>query len=112
MPWDVFYIGYSDSPILSAFSSQLSNKLILGMVEDTPFVQFLKDYNHIDTIYFCLDSDETAHKALYGKKGESGSVTSKGLVKKYEEQGYITDVLIQPFGKDFNEALLNQKNSR
>ena len=89
-----------------------SNKLILGMVEDTPLVQFLKDYNHIDTIHFCLDNDEAAHKALYGKKDESGNAISQGLVKKYEDQGFITDVIIPPSGKDFNEALLIQKKQQ
>ena len=89
-----------------------SNKLILGMVEDTQLVQFLKDYNHIDTIHFCLDNDEAAHKALYGKKDESGNAISQGLVKKYEDQGFITDVIIPPSGKDFNEALLIQKKQQ
>ena len=94
---------------IDMYKDNESNKLVLGMVEDNPLVQFLKDYDHIDTIHFCLDNDEAAHKALYGQKNAEGNMTSIGLVKKYESLGFITDVIVPPSGKDFNEALLNQK---
>lgn len=35
----------------------------------------------------------------------------KDWLKKYEDQGFITDVIIPPSGKDFNEALLIQKKT-
>lgn len=86
-----------------------SNKLILGMVEDNPLVQFLKDYDHIDTISFCLDNDAAAHIALYGQPEASDPLRKSGLVKKYENQGYTVDVIIPPAGKDFNESLIESK---
>lgn len=95
---------------IDLYHDTTSNKLILGMVEDNPLVQFLKDYHHIDTICFCLDNDEAAHTALYGRKDERGNLTKVGLIKKYKDMGYMVDVFAPPIGKDFNETLLEQKN--
>lgn len=83
-----------------------SNKLVLGMVEDNPLVQFLKDYDHIDTISFCLDNDAAGHISLYGQPEASNPLRKKGLLKKYEDQGYTVDVIVPPVGKDFNESLI------
>lgn len=84
-----------------------SNKLVLGMVEDNPLVQFIKDYPHIQKITFCLDNDAAAHKAVYG------DLESKkpGLKEKYESQGFSVDVEVPPSGKDWNDSLLiHRKN--
>lgn len=86
-----------------------SNKLVLGMIEDNPLVQFLKDYDHIDTITFCLDNDAAAQIALYGQPEASDPLRKKGLVKKYESQGYAVSVIVPPVGKDFNESLIESK---
>jgi hypothetical protein len=97
---------------IDMYKDNTSNKIVLGMVEDNPLVQFLKDYNHIKTIYFCLDNDEAAHKAMYGRVNEDGSILKKGLVKKYEEMGYEVGVISPPYGKDFNECLLAIRNGQ
>jgi hypothetical protein len=94
---------------IELYNDYSSNKLVLGMVEDNPLVQFLKDYNHIDTIHFCLDNDEAAHTALYGRRDANGGISKEGLVSKYERQGYMVDVITPPYGKDFNETLVNKK---
>lgn len=86
-----------------------SNKLVLGMVEDNPLVQFLQDYSHIKKITFCLDNDEAAKKSLYGRQDPNGAVIKKGLLDKYSEQGYSVNVELPENGKDFNEMLLHQK---
>lgn len=97
---------------IDLYHDTTSNKLVLGMVEDNPLVQFLKDYHHIDTICFCLDNDQAAHTALYdGRKDAHGNVIKDGLIKKYEDKGYMVDVFTPPIGKDFNETLLEQKKS-
>ena len=77
-----------------------SNKLALGMVEDNPLVQFIKDYKHIHNIVFCLDNDEAGQKAIYGKDGRIG------LKEKYEQLGFYVSVEKPEQGKDFNEYLL------
>lgn len=87
------------------------NMLVLGMVEDNPLAQFIKDYDHIKNIHFCLDNDEAACKALYGKNGNLANPMADGLVKKYETLGFNVNVIEPPSGKDFNEALLNEKNA-
>lgn len=88
-----------------------SNKLVLGMVEDTPLIRFLQDYSHIKRITFCLDNDKAAEKALYGDKTSKNPERQIGLVKKYEEQGYIVNVEKAPYGKDYNECLNIMKGS-
>ena len=87
-----------------------SNKLILGMVEDNPLVQFLKDYTHIKEITFCLDNDEPAQKAIYGNPDSQSENKRKGLKQKYQDLGYYCDVESPALGKDFNECLLLQKS--
>lgn len=76
-----------------------SNKLMLGMVEDNPLEQLLKDYDHIHTITFCLDNDHAGRKAIYGENGHPG------LKDKYENLGYNVKVELPTVGKDFNEQL-------
>lgn len=90
---------------IDMYKDNVSNKLILGMVEDNPLVQFLKDYSHIKSISFCLDNDEAAHIALYGRHDTEGNITKQGLVEKYKEQGYSVRVEVPERGKDFNEML-------
>lgn len=87
----------------------ISNKLVLSMVEDNPLQQFLEDYDHIKKIRFCLDHDEAGHKALYGKYDSNCNLIKEGLIKKYESKGFDIEVLIPPSGKDWNEALLNMR---
>lgn len=87
-----------------------SNKLVLGMVEDNPLAQFVKDYSHIKKITFCLDNDVAAHIAIYGDP-ESKS-KKPGLKEKYEGQGFFVYVEIPPSGKDWNECLLNQNKGQ
>lgn len=111
-------IVYKDSGILLVFESVIdcmsyidiyddhfSNKLVLGMVEDNPLEQFLKDYPHIYNIKFCLDNDDAAHAALNGRSDTDGNIIKPGLIKKYEDMGYEVDVLVPPLGKDWNESL-------
>ena len=81
-----------------------SNKLVLGMVADNPLSQFLKDYNHIHKITFCLDNDEAGLKAMLGDRDHDGMV---GL---YRMRAYETDYEIPKYGKDWNEDLLYKKN--
>lgn len=98
---------------IDMYKDHTSNKLVLGMVEDNPLVQFLQDYSHIKKISFCLDNDEAANKALYGHRDEKGELKKKGLLDKYSEQGYSVDVELPENGKDFNEMLLqNKANAR
>lgn len=95
---------------IDMYDDRTSNKLVLGMVEDNPLEQFLKDYDHIQNISFCLDFDEAGQKAIYGeKKEENGKRDHIGLVEKYESQGYHCHVEIPPIGKDYNEALIDMK---
>ena len=90
-----------------------SNKLVLGMVADNPLAQFLRDYQHIRKITFCMDNDESGMNAMYGKQeavpGKAGKV---GLIEKYASQGYQTraDIVPKETGsKDWNEYLLYLK---
>ena len=83
-----------------------SNKLILGMVEDNPLEQFLKDYSHIEKIVFCLDNDAAGQQAIYEAKIRSDGQRKPGLKEKYEERGYEVGVEVPAQGKDFNECLL------
>jgi hypothetical protein len=96
---------------IDMFKDNESNKLVLGMVEDNPLEQFLKDYTHIKTIDFCLDNDTAAYKALYGVVDESGKTVKQGLLEKYRERGYICKVIVPETGKDFNKALLNRREA-
>lgn len=76
-----------------------TNKLVLGMVADNPLEQFLKDYNHIHEICFCLDNDAAGRKAIYGDE------KTQGLKDKYEALGYKVTVSLPETGKDYNEML-------
>ena len=87
-----------------------SNKLILGMLEDNPLAQFLKDYGHIKQITFCLDNDIPAKKAIYGNPDSHSENKRKGLKQKYQDLGYSCNVESPACGKDFNECLLLRKN--
>lgn len=93
---------------IDMYKDNRSNKLVLGMVEDNPLMQFLKDYSHIKKISFCLDNDEAGMKAIYG---EQEKPDRPGLKKKYESKGYTVSVEIPENGKDFNESLLGMKKS-
>ena len=86
-----------------------SNKLVLGMVEDTPLIQFLKDYDHIKSITFCLDGDEAGWRAMIGDKGSQLEKRKKGYALYYQEQGYDTAIEGPSFGKDWNEYLVAKK---
>lgn len=98
-----------------------SNKLVLGMVSDNPLEQFLKDYDHIKNIDFCLDNDEAGLKAVYGtsptvdmKTGEIIKERKIGLIEKYESRGYHTTAHLVPDGegKDWNGYLLYLKENK
>ena len=98
---------------MDMFGDKTTNKLILGMVEDNPLAQFLKDYPHIKTISFCLDNpdiDAAAKKALYGDMSKPKEQRKPGLIEKYEALGYEVKVETPPHGKDYNESLLQMKN--
>lgn len=82
-----------------------SNKLALGMVEDTPLIQLLKDYDHIKKITFCLDNDEAGCNAMYGNKEASTEKRRLGYIKYYETLGYETHVEFPTAYKDWNEYL-------
>lgn len=84
-----------------------SNKLILGMVEDNPLEQFLKDYSHIKHIIFCLDNDAAGQEAIYTGKKLANGTYKPGLKEKYEKKGYEVSVEKPASGKDFNECLLS-----
>ncbi len=94
---------------IDMYGDHASNKLVLGMVEDNPLAQFLRDYSHIRRITFCLDNDEAADKALHGRTDAGGLVVKKGLLDKYKEQGYSVGVQLPENGKDFNEMLLHNR---
>lgn len=96
---------------IDMYGDNQSNKLVLGMVEDNPLAQFLKDYSHIKRITFCLDNDKAATKAIYGEPNDKNPERQKGLKKKYKEQGYIVKVENPPYGKDYNESLQEIKKS-
>ena len=92
---------------IDLYGDKESNKLILGMVEDNPLQQFLKDYDHIKKITFCLDNDDAGRKAIYGDPAYG----RMGLREKYESLGYEVGVEVPAAGKDFNECLLITKNN-
>lgn len=91
-----------------------SNKLVLGMTADNPLLRFLKEYSHINKIGFCLDNDEAGMLAVFGREEGPEAGARLGLLKKYAAQGYETYVDMVPGEtgcKDWNEYLLNQKES-
>ncbi|MBE6035625.1 MAG: DUF3991 domain-containing protein [Clostridiales bacterium] len=94
---------------IDLFKDNHSNKLILGMVADNPLQQFLKDYNHITKITFCLDNDAAGKKALYGfdslNPNTQTMTHNMGLIEKYKALGYEVNVEVPKTGKDFNEDL-------
>ena len=94
---------------IDMYHDQTSNKLILGMVDDHPLAQFLKDYQHIHKISFCLDNDKAGQDAIYAGKNLANGGYKPGLKEKYEEIGYEVSVEVPPKGKDFNESLLIMK---
>lgn len=94
---------------IDMYHDQTSNKLILGMVDDHPLAQFLKDYKHIRKISFCLDNDRAGQDAIYSGKTLANGGYKPGLKEKYEELGYEVSVEVPPKGKDFNESLLIMK---
>lgn len=94
---------------IDMYHDQTSNKLILGMVDDHPLAQFLKDYPHIRKISFCLDNDRAGQDAIYSGKTLANGGYKPGLKEKYEELGYEVSVEVPPKGKDFNESLLIMK---
>lgn len=85
-----------------------SNKLVLGMVADNPLEQFLKDYDHIRKISFCLDNDEAGLNSVYSNFDASGNA---GYKEKYENMGYTCQVEIPPKGKDWNEFLTSYQEN-
>lgn len=93
---------------IDMYKDNESNKLILGMVADNPLEQFLRDYDHVKEIVFCLDNDEAGRKAIYG---DPEKPDKPGLKKKYESRGYTVSVEIPENGKDFNESLLEMKKN-
>ena len=96
---------------IDIYHDTTSNKLILGMVEDNPIEQFLRDYDHIKKITFCLDNDAAGQKAIYGDENAVSERRKQGMYRRYQERGYEVSVKIPASGKDFNEALLNMKNA-
>ena len=90
-----------------------SNKLVLGMTADNPLIQFLKDYQHIKRIGFCLDNDAAGMRAMYGESEKKlGGQENEGLLKKYADMGYetYTDIVPSQSGcKDWNEYLIHKK---
>lgn len=95
---------------IEMYKDMESNKLILGMVADNPLEQFLKDYDHITDICFCLDADEAGRKAVYGEFKEDGNY-KPGLKDKYLSRGYNVSEEFPDAGKDFNESLLHMKKN-
>lgn len=93
---------------IDMYKDNESNKLILGMVADNPLEQFLKDYEHVKKIVFCLDNDEAGMKAIYG---DAAKPDKPGLKQKYESRGYKVSVETPANGKDFNESLLEMKKN-
>ena len=91
-----------------------SNKLVLGGTADNPLVQFLKDYQHIRKIGFCLDNDRAGKLAVFGALAESPDETRRrGLLDKYRELGYQTYAAMIPEEsgcKDWNEYLIYSKS--
>ena len=99
---------------MDMYKDMESNKLVLGMVEDNPLVQFLKDYSHIKTIVFCLDNyevDKAAKKALFGDLEKDEKLRKPGLVEKYKALGYEVIVENVPHEKDYNAYLLDIKDN-
>lgn len=91
----------------------VSNKLILGMLNDRPLLTFLNEYNHIAEIDFCMDNDEPARNAVLGTdrrqivNGIEVMVHIPGLIEKYSAAGYIVKDCPAETGKgkDYNENL-------
>ena len=81
-----------------------SNKIALGMLDDSPLITFLNEQKHIKNIVFRLDNDIPAHQALYGKEDKQD-----GLLKKYKEAGYnVYDKSAPSYNgrcKDYNDVL-------
>ena len=67
--------------------------------------QYLRDYAEITEITIALDNDRGDVTSV--KKGIETAAT---LANTYRAQGYKTDVLLPPEGKDWNEYLCIEKN--
>lgn len=99
-----------------------SNMLSLGCASDRALEQFLKDYNHVKKIIFCLDNDEAGRKAVFGTEVKIDSDTGeileerkreKGLLEKYSEKSYETEIEFPTGeGKDWNDELLKERALR
>ena len=87
-----------------------SNKLVLGMVEDTPLQRLLENYKHIKKITFCLDNDEAGLNAMFGNKESNVEKRRLGYRDYYKTLGYDTSVELPLSGKDWNEHLNIVKN--
>lgn len=101
---------------IDMYQDHSSNMLILGMVADNPLQQFLKDYDHISSITFCLDNDAAGKKAMFGtdkRDPATGKISHEtGLIEKYEQLGYAVDYELPLQGKDFNESLIIWKSEK
>lgn len=69
------------------------NALSLGGVTDVVLNRFLKDNEHINEIYLCLNSDE------------AGMAAAEGIKEKYKD--YYKIIIKYPKLKDYNEDLIN-----
>ena len=82
-----------------------SNKIALGMLDDSSLITFLNEQKHVKNVVFCLDNDIPAHEALYGKEDKQ----KDGLLKKYKEAGYNVYDKSAPLCngrcKDYNDVL-------
>lgn len=120
------------SPVLKVFEASIdcmsyiditgdtiSNKLVLGMLDDKPLRTFLEEYSHIKEVVFCLDNDVPARNAILGntkeevRNGEKKTVRVPGLLEVYREKGYcVSDEPANPqYGKDYNENLKQYRES-
>lgn len=109
----VFEAGIDMMSYINITGDVETNKLALGGVYDGPLETFLKEHPNIKKIFFCLDNDNAAKKALFGGEterivnGKKVIEITEGLFDKYAERGYeVHDECAKEYGKDYNENLL------
>jgi hypothetical protein len=89
----------------------VSNKLILGMVEDNPLEQFLQDYHHIKRIVFCLDNDQAGQQAIYGNQDAQKEERREGLKKNTKSEVMMFLLTYRILERISMNVLLNQKKT-
>ena len=97
----VFEAATDAMSYMDIFQDYENNLLALGMVSAAPLGTFLSENPQIESIKFCLDSDEAGRKA------------TEKLMEKYYVRGYdVEDKAPPKMYKDYNEWLKEAKKQQ